>query len=109
MLHPERGAVTFSSPSKTVPEVARSRPAAIFSKVDLPQPEGPSRQTSSLLSAEKEIRSSTLSLPSRSAWPYSFDTSLNSRSTLVSTLAGANEVSKLHARNSRLPCLLLRG
>src|SRR5580693_9019581 len=108
MLHPERGAVILSPPSETVPELACSSPAAIFSKVDLPQPEGPSRQTNSLLPAEKEIRSSTLSFPSRSAWPYSFDTSLNSRSTLVSILSGGNEVSRLHARNSRLPCLLLR-
>src|SRR6185503_6842823 len=43
-----RPAPRTGAPSKsTLPSLARSKPARMLSRVDLPQPEGPSRQTSS--------------------------------------------------------------
>src|SRR5438270_2138267 len=52
------GAVTGAPSSGTRPVVGRSRPATMRSSVDLPQPEGPSRQMKSLSATASDVGSS---------------------------------------------------
>src|SRR5437763_16208633 len=51
------GAVTAAPSSVTRPVVGRSRPATMRSSVDLPQPEGPSRQMKSLSATASDVGS----------------------------------------------------
>src|SRR5438105_11827468 len=55
--------LTTRSPIEIVPEVMFSRPASIRSKVDLPQPEGPTRTTNSPSSIGIETPCKTSKLP----------------------------------------------
>ena len=79
--------VSFSRPSssswtRTEPDVGRSNPAIMFSRVDLPQPDGPITATASPV----RISSDT---PSRAVVsPYSLRT-LSSRTTQVSVVMAA--------------------
>src|SRR6188472_2388708 len=67
------GAVTGSPCSRTSPRVGRSRPAMHLSSVVLPQPEGPTTQTSSRSAIENEmLRSACVTLLPE---PYDFATS----------------------------------
>src|SRR6202008_3567467 len=55
--------LTTRSPIEMVPEVMFSRPASMRSKVDLPQPEGPTRTTNSPSSMGIVTPCSTSKLP----------------------------------------------
>src|SRR5882724_5153471 len=55
--------LTTRSPIEMVPEVIFSRPASIRSKVDLPQPEGPTRTTNSPSSIGIDTPCRTSKLP----------------------------------------------
>src|SRR6476620_74885 len=55
--------LTTRSPIEIVPEVMFSRPASIRSKVDLPQPEGPTRTTNSPSSIGIDTPCKTSKLP----------------------------------------------
>ena len=61
-----RGSVTMTPPIDTRPAVGASSPATSRSSVDLPHPDGPTRQTNSLRCAVSEMSSSaTTSSPPR--------------------------------------------
>src|SRR3989337_748370 len=60
-----RGAtsLTILSPMRISPPVASSRPAMVRSKVDLPQPDGPTRTTNSPSSMVRSMPESTFTVP----------------------------------------------
>src|SRR5215212_6697032 len=60
-----RGSVTFVPPIDTVPPVGATKPATRRSNVDLPQPDGPTRQTNSFrrTSSETSDMATTCSPP----------------------------------------------
>src|SRR3954452_833768 len=60
-----RGSVTLAPPIETVPSVGATRPATRRSNVDLPHPDGPTRQTNSLrrTSSEMSAMATTCSPP----------------------------------------------
>src|SRR5437016_5167296 len=57
MPRSEPGPVTATPSRRTRPALGRSSPATIRSRVDLPQPEGPSRQMKSLSATASEVGS----------------------------------------------------
>src|SRR4051812_10706567 len=58
-----RGPVTGALRSSTCPRLAGSSPARILSKVDLPQPDGPTRATNSPSRTSKSISSRARTVP----------------------------------------------
>src|SRR5262245_35255063 len=78
------GPSIFAPSTLTSPEVGVSKPAMILSRVDLPQPEAPIRQTNSPFSISRlaSRRASTFSSPIRKV----FETPLISRKVLATVL-----------------------
>src|SRR5882724_625517 len=80
-----RGAVTAVPATVTNPEVCLSIPPMLASSVDLPQPEGPSRQTNSPLRMSSETLSSAWTFCEASRPAKTIDT----RSIAIAVAAAA--------------------
>src|SRR6185437_6513729 len=81
------GRVTFRPATATVPSVASRRPATMRSKVDLPQPLGPTRETNSPAPTASEMPASASTGP-LAAW-YVMPTLSRSISACVTMLLSA--------------------
>src|SRR5688572_9889248 len=64
------GPVTGRPSTRTVPVVGARKPATMFSSVDLPQPDGPSRQTSSRSATARSISASAGPAPNDLLTPW---------------------------------------
>src|ERR1700685_3274408 len=96
MPQPARGDFTGSPSTVTVPLSTFTNPATIFRSVDLPQPEGPNKQTNSSGSAENETSLSTNNCLRPPSIEYVFEIFLNSIDTNIAPSEGG-ELNQIRA------------
>ena len=86
------GPITGSWSISTVPEVGRSSPATMLSKVDLPQPDEPTRHTNSWSATSRFTWSMARTVPRflvRYSFTRSVTTSFGGRDELPNATSGA--------------------
>src|SRR6185503_17432257 len=88
-------ALTTRSPISTVPPSGRSRPAITFSRVDLPQPDGPSSTANSPFSTVRSIPLRTSTGPNRLCTPRTLSAAIDPPSCPLLYCAGGQAAQEI--------------